>query len=297
MKIIVISPVRNEEEFLPITIKCMLKQTILPIKWIIVNDGSTDNTEKIIKKYQQKFNFISYLRLQDRGYRKPGQGVVEAFYAGFNSIRYLDFDIVAKFDGDLDFPPETLEKITHSFIKDPKLGITGGTRYERITSNGEFKKLRTPKGYVGGVNKFYRKKCFEDMGGLIKRAGWDGVDIIRAQARGWKTGEIESLKIFHLVPTGTSKGEGLKRACEKYGDVSYYMGGYFWYFILRVLGRSMERKNLFIGLYMLKGYFRSKSQGLGREPERFRHHLRNVQRQNTLYWIKLASKSFVKTIS
>lgn len=290
MKIVIITPVRNEERYIPITLECMIQQTVSPIKWIIVNDGSRDNTEKVIRKFMERHSFIDCISLPDRGMREPGRGVVEAFYEGYKKIGNTDYDILAKFDADLEFPSDTLEKICNAFRGDPKIGVTGGTRYERKDAEGPFRKVLVPKGFVGGPFKFYRKKCFQDIGGLIPRAGWDGVDTIRANMHGWKTGEIESLKMDHLKPTGTAKGEGLVRACEKYGDVSYYMGGYFWYFILRVIGRSLESRNPKVGYYMMGGYFRSKRKHEPREAHEFRKFLKRRQVQNMIYWIKLALK-------
>lgn len=287
MKLIIITPTRNEEDFIQATLKCMLAQTILPTRWIIVNDGSTDGTDKIVRACLKHAPFIEYISLADRGYRKPGQGVVEAFCEGYERITGDDYDVIAKFDADLEFPPDTLERISNAFRNDPELGITGGTRYERVSGKGDFKKVLVPKGFVGGPTKFYRKKCFEDINGLIQRAGWDGVDTIRANMKGWRTGELESLKIIHLKPTGTAKGEGLKKACEKYGDVSYFMGGYLWYFLLRVIGRSLQRRSLRVGFYMIKGYLRSHINSLERESQEFSKFLKKIQKQNMIYWIKL----------
>ena len=209
MRIVIITPTRNEEKYIRTTIECMIQQTVLPIKWVIVNDGSTDKTGNIIQQFYEKYPFIEYVSLADRGYRQPGKGVVEAFYEGYKKVEAFDFDIVAKFDADLEFPPDTLEKICQAFENAPLLGIAGGTQYEQSNNHGPFKKIYTPEGYVCGTNKFYRKKCFEDIGGLISRAGWDGIDNIRANMKGWKTGEVESLTIHHLKSTGTANGEGL----------------------------------------------------------------------------------------
>ena len=280
MRIIIITPTRNEEKYIRTTIECMIKQTKLPVKWVIVNDGSTDRTGDIIQEFSGKYPFIDYVSLPDRGFRKPGQGVVETFYEGFKRIGTMNYDIVAKCDADIEFPPDTLESICRAYKADKSLGITGGTQYEWSNREGKFKRSFVHKGYVHGTNKFYRKQCFEDIGGLILRAGWDGVDIIRANMKGWKTGEIESVKINHLKNMGSAKGEGLIKACEKYGDVSYYMGGYIWYFILRVIGRSIEAKNPKVGFYMLKGYINSYRKKRSREPEDFRNFLKNSQRQN-----------------
>ena len=256
LKLVIITPVRNEASYIQATIECMIQQTLQPLEWIIVNDGSTDGTESIINTFLEKYHFIKYIHLKDRGYRRPATGVIEAFYKGYNKIGHDDYSIISKFDGDLQFPPDTLRKISEAFTMNARLGITGGTRYERKDENKTYKKVLVPKGFVGGPFKFYRRKCFKDIGGLIRRAGWDGVDTIRANMMGWETGEIESLKIFHLKPTGSAKGEGIVKACKKYGDVSYYMGGYLWYFLLRVVLRSIACRNPRVGYHMINGYLK-----------------------------------------
>jgi glycosyltransferase involved in cell wall biosynthesis len=289
MKFLIISPVRNEEKYIRITIECMIKQTLLPVKWVIVNDGSNDGTGSIVEEYVKSYSFINHIKLQDRGYRKPGGGVVNTFYEGLRFANDTEYDVISKFDGDLEFPCDLLENISKYFSLHPNCGVAGPVRYEPNNAN-VFCKIIVPRGFVGGPQKFYRKACFKDIGGLIPRAGWDGVDTIRANMAGWETGEIQYLRINHLKPTGSAKGEGLQKACEKYGDVSYYMGGYFWYFILRVIGRSVYSRNIKVGYYMLIGYFRSKYRGSLREDKHFRNHLKKVQVDNVLYYLKLSKK-------
>lgn len=293
MKFVIITPVRNEDQYISTTMKSMITQTLLPLEWIIVNDGSTDNTENIINDLMKGKSFIKYIGLKDRGWRKPGKGVIESFYEGFTKIETKNYDILAKFDGDLEFPPYTLEKISTAFSKDPKLGITGGTRYERKRKDQFLHKVLVPKGFVGGPFKFYRRECFEDINGLIRRAGWDGVDIIKANMMGWRTGELESLKIIHLKPTGTAEGEGLMKANEKDGDINYYMGGYVWYFLLRVLGRSLEGRSAKIGYYMIRGYLKSWYINEKRESMEFRRHLKRIQIKNIVFWSRLAIGSII----
>ena len=293
-KFVIITPVRNEEKYISTTIKCMLKQTVKPFEWIIVNDGSRDQTEKIIMELITGNQFIRYIKLEDRGFRKPGQGVVESFYEGFKRIETKNYEVLAKFDGDLDFPSNTLETIARAFREDANLGVTGGTRYERLNNHSSFKKVTVPEGFVGGPFKFYRRECFEDIGGIIRRAGWDGVDTVKANMRGWRTYEIESLKIYHLKSTGLARGEGLVKACEKYGDVSYYMGGYLFYFLMRVAMRSFQRRSFRFGYHMLKGYLKSKFKNQTRESDEFRSYFKRIQLQRTRYWLRFLFSSLDK---
>jgi len=277
MNVIIITPARDEEHYIEETLKSMVNQTVLPAKWIIVDDGSKDKTAEIVKKYTQQYSFIEFYTRTDRGFRKPGGGVVATFYEGLNRVDESDYDVIAKLDADLKLPVDMIEKIIKSFQQNPKLGITGGIQYESFSDTEPLKKMIVPKGYVLGPQKFYRKECFEDIGGLIERAGWDGVDITRANMKGWETGQIESLKVVHLRSTGTAKGEGRWKACQKYGDVSYYMGGYLWYFLLRCILRSIEHKTPKYGYYMLKGYYRSWKEGYSRESRDFRQYLKKTQ--------------------
>ena len=286
MKIVIITPARNEEEYVRETIESIIQQTVKPIRWIIVDDGSTDKTVEIIENYTKDFSFMELLKRPNRGFRRPGEGVIESFYEGYNLIKNIEYEIVAKLDADLKFPNNTLELIVNAFEKDKSLGITGGTRYEEIKGKSGYQKIFIQKGYVGGAYKFYRRECFYEIGGIIHRAGWDGVDIVKANMKGWKTGELKDVRIIHLRPTGTSDGEGLKRACMKYGDISYYMGGHFWYFLLRVVGRSILNSNYKTGFYMLKGYLNSKRNKLERESRPFRKFLKKTQRDIIRYHIK-----------
>ena len=279
MKVIIITPVRNEGKYIDICINCMLRQTYLPYKWIIVNDGSRDDTENIVLKYSKKYEFIKYIKVPDRGYRLPGKGVIDTFYVGYETIKDEEFDLIAKFDGDLSFPEDMMEKIVNAFREDPTLGITGGVRYDLVRDNC-FRKVIVPEYYVGGPTKFYRKECFRAINGLITRAGWDGVDVVRAQKEKWKTGEIQNLIINHLRPTGTASGEGIKKASLKYGDASYHMGGYFWYFMLRVIGRAVYNKSPEMFYYMFKGYLSSKYNKFPQEDEDFRDYMKLIQIDN-----------------
>ncbi|MBD3241084.1 MAG: glycosyltransferase [Chitinivibrionales bacterium] len=285
MRFVIITPVRNEEHYIGMTISSMAAQTCRPDKWVIVDDGSTDRTVGIVSEQMPHLPYLHLIRRSDRGSRMPGQGVVEAFYEGLRAIGDTPYDVVGKMDGDIEFAPDVLEKLMHAFRHNPRLGITGGIIHEP-TGRNVFKPRLVPHDTVGGPFKFYRKECFEQIGGLIPRAGWDGADIIRAAMYGWQTGEQSDVRIRHLKPTGMTGGEGLRRSCMKYGDTAYYFGGYLWYFLLRVLLRSLHLCNPLFGFYMVAGYVRSMIVVRERETQEFRAFLRKRQIHRTFAWIR-----------
>jgi len=292
MKIFIVTPTRDEGAYIEETLESMSKQKIKPYKWIIVDDGSRDNTKEIVRKYVESMPFISYINTEDRGYRAPATGVINAFYKGYDTIKNENYDIIAKFDADLKFPPDTLEQIITAFEDDPTLGVTGGARYDYDPRRADFVKVIIPPNFVGGPTKFYRKACFKDIDGLMNRAGWDGVDTVRANMKGWSTYELQSLKIHHLKPTGSADGKGMNKANLKYGDVSYYMGGHFWYFILRVIGRSIEWRSITSGIFMVQGYMNSLFKCVQREDKAFRTFLKKQQRDNIKFWFKTHIKIY-----
>ena len=158
---VVITPVRDEEEHLERTIQAVIDQTIRPAEWVIVDDGSTDRTPEIIDRYASQYSWIRGHHRTNRGFRKAGGGVVEAFYEGFERLICHDWNFVVKLDGDLSFEPDYFERILERFRLEPRLGIAGGTLY--CVENGEKKIERNPKFHVRGATKVYRRKCWEEI--------------------------------------------------------------------------------------------------------------------------------------
>lgn len=296
MKFLIISPVRNEAAFIEETLQSMISQTLLPELWIIVDDGSTDNTARIVEKYSQRHPFIRLLQLKDRGFRQPAIGVVNAFYKGLEAAVGVGYDVLVKLDGDLRFADDTLERIARAFKHDPKLGITGGVRYEQRKPGGPFVLDVVPDGVVGGPYKFYRRSCFEMIGGLVRRSGWDGVDQVRANMLGWKTGEIPEIHFYHLKPTGSADGRGMIRAAWKYGDAAHYMGGYFWYFLLRTILQSIKTRSPIVGPVMIWAWLMAAVKRAEREPRELRQFLRRQQWQNTAFWVNQGTKGFISKV-
>ncbi len=282
MRFLIITPARDEESTIGTTLSSMINQTCRPDHWVVVDDGSTDRTSAIAEVHAVQNQFITILRRPDRGFRSPGEGVVEAFEFGLDHALAQGwlFDVVGKLDADLDLPHHALACIRDAFAADPTLGIAGLRRLERRTPKGALAGVAPPEGFVGGPTKFYRWSCFEEIGGLIRRAGWDGVDNVRANLKGWRTREISSPTVVHLRSTGTHSGEGFARACRKYGLVSYHMGGHLWYFILRMTFRSLRARDIRVAWHMARGYAAALAADEPRQDTDFRRFLRRLQRRN-----------------
>src|ERR1700682_5226837 len=169
-KYIVITPVRDEEAYLRFTIESMLAQTIHPCEWVIVNDGSTDDTAAIIDEYAAQHPWIRAVHRVNRGFRKAGGGVVEAFNDGLRAASADDWGFLVKMDGDLTFEPTYFERCLERFERDPRLGIGGGVicYIEDGAKRFEF----CPEFHVRGATKIYRRECWDAIGGFWPAPGW-----------------------------------------------------------------------------------------------------------------------------
>jgi len=262
-KYVVITPVRDEAQFIEKTIHSMIQQTIKPAEWVIVDDGSTDETADIIARYATEHSWIKLVNREDRGTRQRGKGVIEAFYAGYETLTCQDYDIIVKLDGDLSFEPTYFESLLGEFASKPKLGIAGGGVYER--RDGEDWVLRATKDHVRGPTKVYRRTCFEAIGGLVPALGWDGVDEWKALVLGWQVQSVLELKVYHYRFTGTATGPLRSRIEEGYG--AHYMGYHPLFMIARGIRRMFARPYLVGGMAMIIAYFTAWLRGRERLPD------------------------------
>lgn len=238
----IISPVRDEEAYLKHTLASVVQQTVLPSEWILVNDGSTDGTGRIIDEAASRYPWIRALHRTNRGFRKAGGGVVEAFEDGYRLLNCRDWDFIVKLDGDLTFEPDYFETCNQRFRNNPKLGIAGGTIYNVI--NGQQLVEKGPRFHVRGATKIWRKECWDAIGGLWPVPGWDTMDEVKANMLGWTSESFEDLRLLHHRPTGTA--EGLWRGLVKNG-MANYICGYHPLFMLTKCIRRLVYKPMVIG--------------------------------------------------
>lgn len=230
---VVISPVRDEEIFIGATIECMVRQSMRPLEWIIVDDGSTDRTGAIIDEYASRYPWIRACHRQNRGFRKAGGGVVEAFNDGLRALSSGDWDFIVKFDGDLSFCPEYFEKCFECFAHESDLGIGGGGICHIV--DGQACLEPCPAFHVRGATKIYRKACWEALGGLWPAPGWDTFDEVKANRLGWKTRTFANLHLTHHRLTGSA--EGIWAGLVKNGRANYICG----YHPIFMLGKCVRR--------------------------------------------------------
>jgi poly-beta-1,6-N-acetyl-D-glucosamine synthase len=253
IRYVVITPARDEEKYIELTIKSILCQSIRPIKWVIVNDGSTDSTEKIIDRYASQNEWIHAIHRNNRGYRKSGGGVMEAFYEAYKILRSDNWNYIVKLDGDLSFAVDYFEKCFMHFHKDSKLGIGGGVIYHNIDGKLRFEK--TPQFHVRGASKIYKRECWDAIGGLWPAAGWDTIDEVKANMIGWRTYSFKELPVIHHRYTGSA--DGLFRDRMKHG-VACYVSGYHPLYVLASCVLRLVKKPCFIGsVAIMYGYIKS----------------------------------------
>jgi len=250
-KYIIVSPVKDERRFVESTIQSVLNQTVKPIQWIIVDDGSKDGTTDILDAYGAKYDWISVIRLNRAGERRPGSAVIYAFNKGCESIKDENFDFIVKLDCDLSFEQDYFEKLFLQFHADDKLGIASGVYVESSRSGGL--PVDMPEYHAAGASKVLRSQCYRAIGGFTAERGWDTVDEIKAQSRGWKTRHFNDIVFRHLKNEGS--GIGNIQTNKMHGEIYYLTGGSKLFFLFKLAHRIIFGSPVVIGgLMMLIGY-------------------------------------------
>jgi len=256
-KYAVISPVRNEAQYIELTLKAMTSQTLPPNEWIIVDDCSTDETAQIVEKYAREHAWLKLARRERRegkADRQRGKGVIDAFYFGVQQLADADYQFIIKLDGDVSFEPNYFEYLIEQFASNPCLGIAGGGMYER-SADGAHWSLKSAGDHVGGPAKMYRRTCFEDIGGLMPALGWDGVDEWQALYAGWEVRSFAELKFYHYRVMGNATGPLKAKIEQGYG--AHAMGYHPFYLIARGIRHMLTPPYIAGGLAMIGAYFQA----------------------------------------
>ncbi|HEX4004993.1 MAG TPA: glycosyltransferase [Acidobacteriaceae bacterium] len=253
MRYVIITPVRDEEQYLAGTIEAVSSQTVLPVEWVIVDDGSSDGTGEIADRYAAQYPWIHVIHRANRGFRKSGGGVMEAFYDGYRALQSSDWDFIVKLDGDLSFAQDYFEKCFEHFSRDAQLGIGGGVIVHSV--DGVLKPEENPRFHVRGATKIYTRACWAAIDGLWPAPGWDTIDEVKANMLGCKTYAFPELHLTHHRFTGAE--EGLVRDRVKHG-VACYVSGYHPLFVAASCASRLLQKPRVIGsLSIMYGFLKA----------------------------------------
>lgn len=277
--LVIISPVRDESQYLRLTMDSVVAQTVRPVEWILVDDGSKDSTPDIIREYAARYPFIRLVERTDRGFRKLGGGVVAAFNFGMAHITQTDYLFIAKLDGDMSFGPHYLEHMFARFDENPQLAAVSGKVYR--FENDQYIEETHIEEQVAGQFKLYRRTAFEDIGGFVEHLSWDGIDIHTCWMRGWKTLSFydNAAWLWHHRIMGSSD-KHIYEGRLRWGRGNWYMGYHPLYAIATGINRMREKPYVIGGLLMIYSYFMSALRRLPRyENPEFRRYLRAWQMQ------------------
>ncbi|MGB5156747.1 MAG: glycosyltransferase family 2 protein [Desulfobacterales bacterium] len=248
---ILITPARNEEANIERVISSVINQTVLPIKWVIVSDGSTDRTDAIVNKYIEKHPWIELLRMPEHTDRQFA-AKVNCFNTGYNIVKKLDFNIIVNLDADISFENDYFEFLLSKFEEDQSIGVAGTPFVE----NGKHYDYRfTNIEHVSGACQLFRKRCFEDIGGYlpIKGGGIDWVAVTTARMKGWKTRTFTEKVCYHHRMMGTGNTSAFLTWFRQ-GQKDYFLGNHPFWEIFRSFYQMSKKPFIISGSLLLFGF-------------------------------------------
>jgi poly-beta-1,6-N-acetyl-D-glucosamine synthase len=256
-KLLIITPAKNEAEYIGTTIASMLAQTIHPSEWIIVDDGSTDATAEIAVTAARQHEWIRVLKRKSTEGRRVGTATVEALAEALAYTRVPDYDYLCIIDADLKFSPGYLAEILGEFANNPRLGIAAGQIFD-VAPNGQLLRMRAAAEMTAGALKCWRRKCFTDIGGLVNNPGWDGIDSYAAMMHGWETRTFdrEPAKVIHLRRMGSSD-RSIFHGRLRRGRSSYFMGSHPLWMVASAAYHVSDRPYCLASIFTLAGYFQA----------------------------------------
>jgi biofilm PGA synthesis N-glycosyltransferase PgaC len=246
-----ITPARNEADYIELTLKSVVAQTVRPVKWIIVNDGSTDNTVEIVSRYAAEHPWIELVQMPERGERHFA-GKAFAVSAGCRRIAGLHYDVIGNLDADVSFEPDYFEFLMNRFSWNPKLGVAGTAfREGKLSYNYEFVGIE----HVSGMCQMFRRQCFEAIGGYpaIESGGIDLIAVLRARAKGWETRTFTEKSFVHHRSQGGALHTGL-RGRWYMGRKDYILGNHPVWELFRSVYQMQYRPYVIGGLLALVSY-------------------------------------------
>lgn len=276
---VLISPCRDEAQFMRQTLDSVVAQSVRPAKWVIVDDGSTDATPQILAEYRNRHDWIEVVTRSDRGRRAVGPGVVDSFYAGYETINPDKYDFLCKLDLDLRLPRRYFEILMERMAADPRIATCSGKAY--VDEGGKLVAEGHGDDMSLGMTKFYRIACFKAIGGFVREVMWDGIDCHRCRMNGWIacSWDEPDLRFVHLRPMGSSQ-QSIYAGRMRHGYGQYFMGTGFLFMAASATYRMTQKPYVLGGLAILWGWVKSALQHKPRyQDPAFREFLRKYQWQ------------------
>jgi len=284
LKFLIVIPAHNEQDNLPFTLDSLQQQSFKDFKVVIVNDGSTDQTSEVIRKYTDSDSRFDTVNLEKSAHQ-PGSKVVSAFKNGLKTQNKNDFDIICKFDADIILNENYLSEIEKAFANNPKYGLVGGLLYVEKDEKWVYEG-NSNKHHVRGPMKAYRKECFEAMGGLRETLGWDNIDAILLENLGWKEIVLPELQVKLIKVKGA---DYTIKPADYYGRYFYFLGLNRFLTYIAAAKEAMKLKSPSFLFQIIGSYEKCKSQNLELKISKYEQEIINKQRWNIFKkkWFKI----------
>jgi GT2 family glycosyltransferase len=250
---VLITPARNEAEFIELTIKSVVRQTVRPVKWVIVSDGSTDGTDEIVRKYLAFHDWIELLRMPERRERHFA-AKIHAFNAGYARMKEVEYEVIGSLDGDISFEEDYFSFLLRKLAEDSSLGLVGTPFKDNSNQTYDYRFVSIE--HVSGACQLFRRQCFEDVGGYVpvKGGGVDHIAVLTARMKGWKTRTFTDRACLHHRKMGTAQ-HGTWAVRFRTGAQDYALGGHPIWEVFRMVYQMTKKPLLLGGLLLGAGYF------------------------------------------
>jgi glycosyltransferase involved in cell wall biosynthesis len=248
---VLVTPARNEAAFIELTLKSVIAQTVLPLKWVIVSDGSIDGTDEIVKKHAAEHEWIELVRMPARNERHFA-GKVHAFNAGYARVKHLGYDLIGSLDADISFDQDYFSFLLSKFDAHPSLGLAG-TPFREGNDTYDYRFVSIE--HVSGACQLFRRECFEEIGGYVpvKGGGIDHIAVVTVRMKGWRTRTFTEKYCLHHRKIGTANHGAVKLRFHV-GKLDYALGGHPVWELFRSAYQTTKRPFIIGGMMVLAGY-------------------------------------------